>query len=327
MKPLLEVLDLCVTYAVGKGDVFPALSGVSFAIERGETLGVLGESGSGKSTLAAALLGTLPSSGKTEKGVVRFEGHDLIRASAPELQRIRGGRIGSIFQEPLLALHPAIRVGKQVGDILAVHQPMTRQAIREKSLQALKTVFSKDAERIADSYPHQLSGGQRARVLIAQAIVCSPSLVIADEPTASLDPVTQRDVVSLFRSLREQHSLSMLLITHNPLLLAGLAHRVLVLYGGKVVEVGPAEGVLNSPRHPYTRDLLRCVPPLPQDHGTTSKNRLPVIREDSPTPAASGEKCLFEGRCVDRMEVCTLREPMAFPLSDTHKVSCFKFGI
>jgi oligopeptide/dipeptide ABC transporter ATP-binding protein len=327
MKPLLEVLDLCVTYALQKGDVFPALSEVSLAVERGETLGVLGESGSGKSTLAAALLGILPSGGKAKKGVVRFEGDDLMRASASELQRIRGGRIGSIFQEPLLALHPAIRVGRQVGEILAVHQPMTRRAIREKSLQALKTVFSKDAERIADSYPHQLSGGQRARVLIAQAIVCGPSLVIADEPTAALDPVTQLDVASLFRSLREQHSLSMLLITHNPLLLAGLADRVLVLYGGKIVEVGPAEDVLNTPRHPYTRDLLRCVPPLPLADGTAAKNRLPVIREDSPTPTASEHKCSFEGRCVDRMEVCTLREPIAFPLSDTHKVSCFKYGV
>src|ERR1700741_1876319 len=183
MKPLLEVLDLCVTYAVQKGDVFAALSGVSFAVERGETLGVLGESGSGKSTLAAALLGILPLGGKTKKGVVRFEGDDLMRAGAPELQRIRGGRIGSIFQEPLLALHPAIRVGRQVGEILAVHQPMTRRAIREKSLHALKTVFSKDAERIADSDPNQLSGGERARVLIAPARVGGPLLWSADEPT------------------------------------------------------------------------------------------------------------------------------------------------
>jgi oligopeptide/dipeptide ABC transporter ATP-binding protein len=327
MEPLLEVLDLCVTYAVGKGDVFPALSEVSFTVQRGETLGVLGESGSGKSTLAAALLGILTPSGKTEKGIVRFEGENLMRASAAELQRIRGGRIGSIFQEPMLALHPAIRVGKQVGDVLtAHHQPMTRRAIREKSLQALKTVFSKDAERIADSYPHQLSGGQRARVLIAQAIVCNPSLVIADEPTASLDPMTQLEVASFFRYLREQHSVSMLLITHNPLLLAGLADRVLVLYGGKVVELGLAEDVLNSPRHPYTRDLLRCVPPLPQGNSTTAKNKLPVIREESASPVASKQKCSFEGRCADRMEVCTLREPTAFTLTDTHKVSCFKYG-
>jgi peptide/nickel transport system ATP-binding protein len=326
MKPLLEVLDLWVTYAARLGERSTALSGVSFAVERGETLGVLGESGSGKSTLAAALLRILHANGKIEKGVVTFEGDDLMRANASELRRVRGGRIGSIFQEPLLALHPAIRVGEQVGDVFAAHQSTSRGAIRERSLQVLKTVFSKEAERIADSYPHQLSGGQRARALIAQALVCSPSLVIADEPTASLDPMTQQDVVSLFRSLREQYRASMLLITHNPILLAGLADRVLVLYGGKVVEIGPAEDVLYSPRHPYTRDLLRCVPPLSQDARTIGKSKLPVIREDSPSLVVSKQKCSFEGRCVDRMEVCTLREPTPFALTDAHKVSCFKYG-
>jgi oligopeptide/dipeptide ABC transporter ATP-binding protein len=326
MKTLLEVLDLWVTYSARTGEVTPALSGVSFAVERGETVGVLGESGSGKSTLAAALLGILPGGGKTEKGVVKFEGHDLARVSQSELEKVRGGRIGSIFQEPLLALHPAIRVGVQVGDVLAAHQPMSRRAIRERSLQALKSVFPEEAERIADSYPHQLSGGQRARVLIAQAVVCGPSLVIADEPTASLDPVTQEDVVSLFRSLREEHSVSMLLVTHNPSLLSGLADRVLVLYAGKVMEIGPAADVLHSPRHPYTRDLLQCVPPLSQAEGTFGKSRLPVIREDSPSLTASKEKCSFEGRCADRMEVCTARVPTAIALTGDHKVSCFKYG-
>jgi oligopeptide/dipeptide ABC transporter ATP-binding protein len=326
MKPLLEVLDLSVTYTAWPGERSTALSGVSFAVERGETLGVLGESGSGKSTLAAALLRILHANGKIEKGVVRFEGRDLMQANASELRRIRGGRIGSIFQEPLLALHPAIRVGEQVGDVFAAHQPTSRQAVRERSLEVLKTVFSKEAEGIADAYPHQLSGGQRARVLIAQAVVCSPSLVIADEPTALLDPMTQKEVVSLFRSLREQSELSMILITHNPLLLAGLADRILVLYAGKVVEIGPAEDLLYSPRHPYTRDLLRCVPPLSQDGGSIGKSKLPVIREDSPSLAVSEQKCSFEGRCVDRMEVCTLREPTALALTDAQKVSCFKYG-
>jgi oligopeptide/dipeptide ABC transporter ATP-binding protein len=326
MKPLLEILDLCVTYTVWPGERSTALSEVSFAVELGETLGVLGESGSGKSTLAAALLRILHANGKIEKGVVRFEGDDLMQANASELRRIRGGRIGSIFQEPLLALHPAIRVGEQVGDVFAAHQPTSRRAVRERSVQILKTVFSKEAEGIADAYPHQLSGGQRARVLIAQAVVCSPPLVIADEPTASLDPMTQKEVVSLFRSLREQSELSMILITHNPLLLAGLADRILVLYAGQVMEIGPAEDVLSTPRHPYTRDLLRCVPPLYQSDGTGRKRKLPVIQEDSPSQAASKQKCSFEGRCVDRMKVCTLREPTALALTDAHKVSCFKYG-
>jgi oligopeptide/dipeptide ABC transporter ATP-binding protein len=151
-------------------------------------------------------------------------------------------------------------------------------------------------------------------------------LVIADEPTASLDPMTQQEIVSLFRSLREQYELSMILITHNPLLLADLADRVLVLYAGRVVEIGPLKEVLWSPQHPYTRDLLRCVPPLSQKDGTGRKSKLPVIREDSPSAASSRGKCMFEGRCADRLEVCTLREPTPVTVTGTHKVTCFKYG-
>jgi oligopeptide/dipeptide ABC transporter ATP-binding protein len=326
MVSLLEVLDLCVTYASRTGAGSPALSGVNFAVEPRQTLGILGESGSGKSTLAAALLRMLHPNGKIEKGVVRFEGEDLLRADSRKLQKIRGGRIGTIFQEPLLALHPSLRVGEQVGNVLAAHEPLRRRAIRQRSLQTLRTLFSGEAECVADSYPHQLSGGQRARILIAQAIICSPCLVIADEPTASLDPRTQQEVVSLFCSLKEKRELSMIWITHNPLLLAGLADRVLVLYAGKVVELGPAEEVLKSPRHPYTRDLLSCVPPLSQDDTSAGKNKLGVIREDSPSPVVSKQKCSYEGRCHDRMEVCTLREPPAIDLTDAYKVCCFKYG-
>ena len=325
MKPLLEVVDLCVTYAVRLHKREVALSGVSFVVERGETLGILGESGSGKSTLAAALLRILHANGKIERGLIVFEGEDLMQLNASALQRIRGGFIASIFQEPLIALHPAIRVGQQVENVLAAHQPASRRAVREKTLEVLRTVFAKDAERIADSYPHRLSGGQRARVLIAQSIVCRPSLVIADEPTASLDSLTQLEIVALFRSLGDQYKLSMILITHNPFLLAALADRVLVLYAGRVVEIGPTQDVLSSPRHPYTRDLLRCLPPLWHD-GTSRKSALPVIPGNSPSPAASHQKCVFEGRCADRMEVCTAREPAAVALTNIHKVSCFKYG-
>jgi oligopeptide/dipeptide ABC transporter ATP-binding protein len=326
MKPLLEVEDLHVTYTAGNGVSCPALSGVSFTLMRGEILGVLGESGSGKSTLAGALLRLLHPNGRIDKGIVSFEGEDLVRADSRKLQRIRGGRIGSIFQEPLLALHPMIRVGEQVGDVLAAHRPMSRRAIREETLRVLKTVFPEETERLADSYPHQLSGGQRGRVLIAQAVICSPPLVIADEPTASLDPVTQNEVVSLFRSLQGQAQLSLILITHNPLLLGGLADRVLILYAGKIVEMGPAEEVLSSPRHPYTRDLLRCVPSVPLSDENGRKRTLAVIREDSPSPGGSQEKCSFEGRCTDRMEVCTLRQPTAVAITNAHTVSCFKYG-
>lgn len=325
MNHLIEAVDLCVTYRAARDQKVVALSAVSFGIERGEILGVLGESGSGKSTLAAAILGVLHANGKTERGAVWFEGQDLMRTTETEFQKIRGRKIGTIFQEPQLALHPCIRIRQQVGDVLTAHRSMSRNASREQTQRVLSSVFSEEVERIANAYPHQLSGGQRARVLVAQAVVCQPALVIADEPTASLDPVTQADVISIFRSLRMERGLGMILITHNPLLLAGLADRIMILYAGRVVEIGPAESVLSNPRHPYTRDLLRSVPPLIESDGVAGERKLPMIREDLASPTMPG-RCVFEARCNDRMEVCTEREPARVALTEKHSVACFKFG-
>lgn len=325
MKHLLEVVDLCVTYRTPPDPRAIALSGITFALKRGEVLGILGESGSGKSTLAAAILGALHANGKMEKGAVWFEGEDLVCGTTPKLEKIRGGRIGAIFQEPQLALHPCLRCGEQVADVLAAHCTMSWRAVRNETLRVLKTVFGEEAERIANAYPHQLSGGQRARVLTAQAIVCRPAILIADEPTASLDPSTQLEVTTLFRFLQREHGLSIILITHNPLLLAGLADRVLVLYAGRIAEIGPAETVLGSPCHPYTRGLLRCVPALRRDEAIVNEKRLPMIGEDLPSTNAL-EKCAFEGRCCDRMEICTLQEPKAVEVTEGHNVSCFKYG-
>src|SRR5258707_9402861 len=186
VSPLLQVQDLHVTYLSRTGQKSPALAGLSFEVRPGETLGVLGESGSGKSTLAAALLRLLPANGEIEKGVVLFEGQDLLQAEPGTLQRIRGARIAVIFQEPSLALHPMIRIGEQIKDVIATHESSIRDVIPLKTLQLLVEGLPADAARIADSYPHQLSGGQQQRGLIPKAIACGPSLVVADEPTASL---------------------------------------------------------------------------------------------------------------------------------------------
>src|SRR6266853_5244959 len=260
VSPLLQVQDLHVAYVSRAGQKSPALAGLSFEVQPGETLGVLGESGSGKSTLAAALLRLLPANGRIERGAIYFEAQDLLRATPRELEKIRGDRPALIFQEPSLALHPAIRVAEQIADVIAAHKSFARRAVREHAQQILAAVFPSEVKRIGNSYPHQLSGGQRARVLIAQAISCGPSLIVADEPTASLDPETQQEILALFRTLRQKFNLSVIWITHNPLLLEGFADRVLVLYAGRVVETGPASSVLSSPRHPYTQALLRCLP-------------------------------------------------------------------
>lgn len=326
MSTLLDVRELHVAYRMRAGGDYPALAGVSFGVQAGETLGVLGESGSGKSTLAAAMVRLLPANGEIQKGAVRFEGRDLLGAEPRELQKIRGGRVGLIFQEPSMALHPTIRVGEQVSDVLAAHVAMGRSERREKSLQVLGNLFPAEAKRIAESYPHQLSGGQRQRVLLAQAIACGPAMVIADEPTVSLDPSTQQEILGHFRLLRQELNLAMILITHNPAVLAGLADRILVLYAGRVAELGPTKKVLTSPQHPYTQALLQCLPPRFAEEPFPRKSKLTVIAGESPNLAQSGSGCRFEPRCKERMEICTAREPAAMPVSDTHVVACFKYG-
>jgi oligopeptide transport system ATP-binding protein len=325
MTPILEVQNLHVAYSARTGEVFPALAGVNFDLTPGEILGVLGESGSGKSTLAAALLRLLPSNGKIQEGRLLFEGKDLLTASPQDLRNIRGGRIGLIFQEPSSSLHPTMQIGQQVSDVLAAHESLDRHILIEKTSQLLATVFPAGAERISRSYPHELSGGQRQRVLITQAIACGPSLVVADEPTASLDPTTQQEILLLFRTLRQKFGLAMILITHNPALLAGLADRVLVLYAGRVAEIGPTAKVLSSPQHPYTEALLRCLPShFGEDQGMR-RARLHVISGDPPDLSLHAKGCLFEPRCTERMENCKGAEPAAAAVDEMHNVSCFKF--
>ena len=328
MMPLLDVKNLGVSYIARTGQCLTALANVSFALQPGETLGILGESGSGKSSLASALLRLLPASGRIERGAVYFEGKDLLRSTQSDLEKIRGARIALIFQEPLSALHPAIRVAEQIGDVIVAHRSLGRRAVREQALQILAAVFPTEAERIANSYPHQLSGGQRARVLIAQAISCGPSLIVADEPTASLDPETQQEILSLFRALRLKFNLSMIWITHNPLLLKGFADRVLVMYAGRVVEAGPASSLLSSPRHPYTQALLRCLPPRIEDGFASHKKFLPAIPGEALLSAdpPKGPHCLFEPRCAERMAVCTEREPEMVELNSSHGARCFKLS-
>jgi len=325
MDLVLEIQHLDVSYCSREGYLRPALTGVSFGMKPGEILGVLGESGSGKSTLATAIVQLLPPNAHITKGAVHFEGKDLLQAEMQELRQIRGGRISLISQEPSLALHPTLRVGEQVRQVLAAHTPASKSALRETTLQVLATVFPEEAERISRSYPHQLSGGQRQRVLIAQAIACGPRVIIADEPTASLDPTTQMEILGVFRTLKEKLGLAMIFITHNPALLADFADRVMVLYGGRVIELGPAATVLAWPRHPYTKALFQSIPSSLEGRENSRKTRLPAIAGDWSPMSARREECSFAPRCAERMDVCSAREPELVRLSETHTVSCFKY--
>lgn len=325
MVPILEVQDLHVSYSSSGGAPYSALAGVSFQLMPKEILGVLGESGSGKSTLATSLLRLLPSNGNVSSGTAFFEGKDLLRASAGELEQIRGKRISLVYQEPSVALHPTMRAGRQVLHVLAAHESERKSTLLRKGREVLASLFSEDVDRISNSYPHQLSGGQRQRVLIAQALACGPSLLIADEPTSSLDPFTQMEILGVFRMLRDELGLAMIFITHNPALLAGFADRVLVLYGGRSAELGPAGTILSSPRHPYARALFESMPAIFEDKPNNGK-KLPVIAGDSSRDPLPRQGCVFEPRCPDRMEDCRKREPAAVNLSESHTVSCFKYG-
>jgi peptide/nickel transport system ATP-binding protein len=327
MARILEVRNLSVGYISQADEMCPAIVNVGFDLGTGEILGVLGESGSGKSTLATSILRLLPSNGRVQLGTIRFEGRDVLQLDRRELESIRGRRIAIIDQEPSMALHPTMRIRDQVGEILRKHEGLPRRFRRERTRQILAELFPTESERVADSYPHELSGGQRQRVLIAQAIACRPSLIVADEPTASLDAATEREILAVLFGLKQKFGLSIILITHSPLLLAGVADRVLVLYAGRIVEIGPTTSVLASPLHPYTGALLQCLPkPVGCTDGGKRKTRLPVIPGDSPGLISPSDGCRFEPRCPDRFETCRQREPPTKCVGNGRTVACFCFG-
>lgn len=324
MGSILEVRDLRVAYRSRGGELSRALDGVSFAIEPGEVIGILGESGSGKSTLAVSLLGLFRRNLIVASGTVFFDGRDLLKADSRELQAIRGRNISLIFQEPSVALHPTIRVGQQVRGVLSAHGMGDRDELSRRTHEVFETLFGEESGRIARSYPHQLSGGQRQRVLIAQAIVCGPSVVVADEPTASLDPTTQMEILEVFRGLRKRLGLTMVFITHNPALLSGFADRILVLYAGRIAELGSAREVLLAPKHPYTQALFRSIPPLDEPHSRSNRN-LSTIPPDSNQSSLPGSGCPFEPRCAERMEICKSKDPGIVNLGESHTVFCFRY--
>jgi peptide/nickel transport system ATP-binding protein len=256
---LLDIRELSVTYRLGDKGSVRALDHVSLSLAPGEAIGILGESGCGKSTLARAILGLLPRAADVT-GAICFDGSELAGLSETALQRIRGAEIALIPQEPALALSPVLRAGEQVADVLRAHTSMGRRQCRWQARTLLTQVGLADTARIANSYPHQLSGGQRQRVAIAQAIACSPMLLIADEPTTSLDTITQAEILTLLSQLRQQHGMALIAISHDAAVLAELVDRVVVMRAGKIVEDGSVDQVLSSPASDYTRSLILSQP-------------------------------------------------------------------
>jgi peptide/nickel transport system ATP-binding protein len=325
-EPLLEVRDLEVRFLASGSPDLPALSGINITIARGEIVGLMGESGAGKTTLALALLRLLQSPGSHESGYIRFDSLPILSMSEAELRYVRGARISIIYQDATI-LNPVIRVGDQLTEVLRAHRDWTTERCREESNQLLKEMGFEEVQQIYASYPHQLSGGQRQRIVVALALVCRPALVIADEPTASLDPDTALSIVERFKILNRSFNTSFLIISHDVALLSRLTDRIMVMYAGRIVEQGPTGSIVREPLHPYTRALMNCA--LPERRVDDSESKRPLLSTIAGIPSgAHGNvlRCGFESRCPDRLQVCGTTVPKEILADNGHRLSCFKIG-
>jgi peptide/nickel transport system ATP-binding protein len=312
---LLAVEGLTTVFDVGTTPLV-AVNDVSFEIRKGETLGLVGESGSGKSVTAYSLLRLVQPPGRIAGGRVVFQGRDLLALSEREMCGVRGAGIGLVFQEPMAALNPVMRVGRQIGESLVVHGLASGREARDRAVDLLRAVQIVDPERRVDDYPHQLSGGMRQRVMLAVALACKPPLVIADEPTTALDVTVQAQILDLLREMKRTFDLSLLLITHDLGVIAEVADRVAVMYAGRIVEEGAVRTIFRAPAHPYTQGLLASIP-----HGRSGE-RLVAIDGTVPNLAQLPPGCAFAPRCSHRLAECERVVPPDVRIADGHRARC-----
>jgi oligopeptide/dipeptide ABC transporter ATP-binding protein len=316
--PLLELRELRTVFDTGGGTVC-AVDGVSLRLARGARLGVVGESGCGKSVTALSILRLLPSPpGRIVGGQILFEGRDLLTVSEQEVRALRGKSIAMVFQEPMTSLNPVYTVGRQVAEVLTLHEGLARRAARERAIELLKMVGIPAPEQRVDSYPHELSGGMRQRVMIAMAIACRPKLLIADEPTTALDVTIQAQILDLLARLRTELGMSIMLITHDLGVVSEFADDVMVMYAGKVVENASAQALFARPLHPYTKGLLASVP-----SDDRQRTRLVTIEGMVPNLAALPAGCRFRDRCPEAVGPCAQREPALLDVGEGRQVACF----
>lgn len=315
---LLEVNCLKTYFYLGKGKIVKAVDDVSFSIRKGETVALVGESGSGKSITSLSIIRLIPSPpGKIVEGSIRLEGKELLTLSEDEMCKVRGNDIGMIFQEPMTSLDPVFTIGNQIAESLIKHQRMKKKEAYQKAIELLKIVGFARAEEIIKEYPHQLSGGMRQRVMIAIAMSCSPKLLIADEPTTALDVTVQAQILNLMVDMKEQFQSSILLITHDMGVVAEVADRVLVMYGGQIVEEAPVKDLFIKTKHPYTTALLKTIPNIDSD-----LKRLDSIRGTAPPAHQFPKSCRFASRCIHVMEKCLEENPNLIEINSQHKVRC-----
>jgi len=319
MAQLLEVSDLRVELR-SRGKIVRAVNGVSFTLNPGETLGLVGESGCGKSMTALSLMRLVPSpQGRIVGGRAVFDGRDLLTMSQDEIRRVRGNSIAMVFQDPMTSLNPVLPIGRQIGEALAVHRGMRRGAARKRTVELLEQVGIPSAKRRLDDYPHQFSGGMRQRVMIAMALSCEPRLLIADEPTTALDVTVQAQILELLKHLQSELHMAMILITHDLGVMAGVADRVCVMYAGYIVETAGVDEVFRTPRHPYTLGLLRSIPNVVRGQ----RQRLVPIDGQPPDQTDLPAGCPFQPRCQFRLDRCSLENPEIEEIAPDHSIACW----
>jgi peptide/nickel transport system ATP-binding protein len=298
--PLLEIEDLKVEFATDEGTVH-AVGGVSFSLESGEVLSIVGESGSGKSVTAMTILGLTRGTNARISGSVRYQGKELTTASNDELEAIRGDRIAMVFQDPMSSFNPVHKIGDQIIEAIQAHRDLDKSSARKKAVESLKSVGIPDAERRADHYPFEFSGGMRQRAMIAMALALEPAVLIADEPSTALDVTIQAQIIELLQDLNQEHGLSVILITHDLGVVAEIADRVLVMYAGQVVEQGSLDEIFYDPQHPYTWGLLGSIARLDQERA----ERLSQIGGQPPSLLAPPPGCRFAPRCPHAFAKCS----------------------
>ncbi len=314
-EPVLSVRNLKVDFATRRG-LLHAIDDVSFEIGKGEVLGVVGESGAGKSVTGAAIIGLIDPPGRIVGGEIRLSGMRIDNLPAEEMRRVRGKRIGVIFQDPLTSLNPLYRIGEQLTETITTHLSLSPQAARKRAIDLLAEVGIPAPDKRIDGYPHEFSGGMRQRVVIALAIAAAPELIIADEPTTALDVSIQAQIIALIKKLGREHGTAVMLVTHDMGVIAEIADRVAVMYSGRIAEIGPVRDVVHHPLHPYAKGLMGAIPTL-----DTTVSRLVQIPGSMPRLSAIPKGCAFNPRCAHAFERCRIERPEPLP-RDGRQVAC-----
>lgn len=328
-EKILEVKNLCTSFFTEDGEV-RAVDDVSFEVEKGKTIGIVGESGCGKSVTSLSIMRLIPNPpGKVVGGEILYRGKNLLNLTMDEMRKIRGNEISMIFQEPMTSLNPVFTIGNQLCEAIQLHQKLDKSSARAKAIDMLKLVGMPSPDKRIDEYPHQLSGGMRQRVMIAMALSCNPNILIADEPTTALDVTIQAQILDLLRELQNRVGMGLILITHDLGVIAEVAHEVVVMYAGRVVEKGSVKEIFANPKHPYTRGLLNSIPTLSKDPtGKIKKKRLETIPGIVPNLLHLPKGCRFQERCSFVTDECKGAEPALRTIASRdqsqHQIRCIK---